>query len=47
VTVWAHLDTRKQAGDKNHPKIFASLDAEACLAENDPEGLAFENLARV
>jgi hypothetical protein len=37
VTVWAYVDTRKPVGDTNHLKIFASLDAEACLAENDAE----------
>jgi hypothetical protein len=42
VTVWAHVDTRKQVGDENHLKPFASSDAQACLAENDPEGVALE-----
>jgi hypothetical protein len=41
VTVRAHV------GDENHLTPFASFDAEACLAENDPEGLAFEYPARV
>ena len=43
----AYVGTRKQARDKNHPKTFASLDVEACLAENDAEGVAFEYPARV
>jgi len=47
VTVRAYVDTRKQAGDNNHPKTFASLDAEASLAENDAEGVALEYQARV
>ena len=47
MTVWACVDTRKQFGDKNHLKIFASLDAEACLAENDAEKVAVEHTVGV
>jgi len=37
-------DTSRQVGDKDHLKIFASVEsAEAWLAENDPEGVAFEH----
>jgi hypothetical protein len=43
VTVWIHVDTSKQVGDEDHPKIFANEDAaRAWFAENDPEGVAFE-----
>jgi hypothetical protein len=43
MTVWIYVDTRQQVGDKNHLKVFADEDAaEAWLAENDPEGVAFE-----
>jgi hypothetical protein len=37
------VNTSKQVGDADHLKVFASLDAaETWLAENDPEGVAFE-----
>ena len=37
TTVWIYVDTIKQVGDKDHLKIFASLEGEeAWLAENDP-----------
>jgi hypothetical protein len=40
----AYVDPSKQVGDKDHLKIFASVEsAEAWLAENDPEGVAFEH----
>jgi hypothetical protein len=43
VTVCIHVDTSKQVGDEDHPKIFANEDAAgAWFAENDPEGVAFE-----
>lgn len=43
MTVWIHVDTSKQVGDEDHPKIFANEDAAgAWFAENDPEGVAFE-----
>jgi hypothetical protein len=36
------VDTSKQVGDDDHPKIFASEDAaNRWFAENDPEGVAF------
>lgn len=43
MTVWIYVDTSKQAGDKDHLKVFASEDAaNEWFAENDPEGVAFE-----
>jgi hypothetical protein len=42
-TVWIYVDTSKDVGDPDHLKVFASPDAaDAWLAENDPEGVAFE-----
>jgi hypothetical protein len=26
-TMWVYVDTRKQVGDKDHPKVFASEEA--------------------
>jgi hypothetical protein len=41
MTVWIYVDTRKQVGDKDHLKAFASeAAAEAWFAEHDPEGVA-------
>ena len=41
--VWIYVDTRKQVGDKDHFKVFATADAaEDWCVENDPEGVAFE-----
>jgi hypothetical protein len=38
-----YVDTRKQVGDKDHLKVFASENAaERWFAEHDPEGVAFE-----
>jgi len=43
MTVWIYTDARKQIGDKDHLKVFASEDAaDVWFAENDPEGMAFE-----
>jgi hypothetical protein len=43
MTVWIHVDTRKVVGDKDHLKVFTTVEAaEAWFAENDPEGAAFE-----
>jgi hypothetical protein len=43
MTVWVYVDTRKQVGDKDHLKVFASEDAaETGLEQNNPEGVAFE-----
>jgi hypothetical protein len=43
MTVWIYVDTRKQVGDKDHLKVFASEDAaNRWFAEHDPEGVAFE-----
>jgi len=42
-TVWIYVDTRKQVGDADHLKVFASEDAaNAWFAEHDQEGVAFE-----
>jgi hypothetical protein len=42
MTVWVYVDTRKQVGDKDHLKVFASEDAaETWLEQNDPEDVAF------
>jgi hypothetical protein len=42
-TVWIYVDTRKQVGDEDHLKVFASEDAaNAWFGEHDPEGVAFE-----
>jgi hypothetical protein len=41
-TVWIYVDTRKQVGDKDHLRVFASeASAEKWFADNDPEGVAF------
>jgi hypothetical protein len=38
-----YVNTNKQVGDADHLKVFANEDAaEKWLAENDPEGVAFE-----
>ena len=43
ATVWVYVDTSKSVGDRDHLKVFANRDAaDAWLAENDPEGVAFE-----
>jgi hypothetical protein len=43
MTVLIYVDTSKQAGDRDHLKVFANADAaETWFAENDPEGVAFE-----
>jgi hypothetical protein len=43
MTVWINVDTSKEVGDVDHLKVFASREAaETWLAENDPEGVAFE-----
>jgi len=42
-TVWVYVDTSKQVGGVDHLKVFAGEEvAEAWIAENDPEGVAFE-----
>jgi hypothetical protein len=44
MTVFVYVDTSKQVGDPDHLKVFANADAaETWSAENDPEGVAFEN----
>jgi hypothetical protein len=43
MTVWIYVDTRKQIGDVDHLRVFASEDAaNAWFAEHDPEDVAFE-----
>jgi hypothetical protein len=43
MIVWIYVDTRKQVGDVDHLKVFASEEAlKAWFAEHDPEGVAFE-----
>lgn len=43
TTVWIYVDTSKQVGDRDHFKVFADeATADTWLAENDPEGIAFE-----
>jgi hypothetical protein len=43
MTIWIYVDTRKQVGDIDHLRVFASEDAaNAWFAEHDPEGVAFE-----
>jgi hypothetical protein len=43
MTVLIYVNTSKQVGDAEHPKVFANADAaETWLEENDPEGVAFE-----
>jgi hypothetical protein len=43
MTVWIYVDTNKQVGDREHLKVFASIDAaDTWLQENDPEGVIFE-----
>ena len=45
MSVFVYVDTSKQVGDPEHIKVFANQDAaETWLAENDPEGVAFEYL---
>jgi hypothetical protein len=42
MTVWIYVDTSKDVGDKDHLKVFESVDAaDAWFAEHDPEGVAF------
>lgn len=39
MTVFIYVNTAKQIGDKDHIKVFASVDAaETWFQENDPEG---------
>jgi hypothetical protein len=43
MTVLVYVNTRKQVGDVDHIKVFATTDTvEAWFEENDPEGVAFE-----
>ena len=43
MTVWIYVDTSKQVGDREHLKVFASLEAALAWFElNDSEGVAFE-----
>jgi hypothetical protein len=43
MAVWIYVDTKKQVGDVDHLKVFASeAAAERWFKENDPEDVAFE-----
>ncbi|WP_275198489.1 hypothetical protein [Bradyrhizobium sp. CSA207] len=43
MTVFVYVNIAKQVGDKDHVKVFATVDAaEKWFEENDPEGVAFE-----
>ena len=43
ISVWIYIDSRFLPGDKNHLKVFGTREAaDLWLAENDPEGVAFE-----
>ena len=43
MTVWIYVDTHKLVSDKDHLKVFATIEAaEAWFEEHDPEGVAFE-----
>jgi hypothetical protein len=47
MTIWIYVNTNVPVGDPAHLKVFDSQDAaEAWLAVNDPEGLAFELTSR-
>ena len=42
-TVWVYVNTSKEVGDVDHLEVVATEEAAAkWLAENDPEGVAFE-----
>jgi len=42
TTVWIYVDTKKEVGDVDHLKVFATPDlADEWFEENDPEGVAF------
>jgi hypothetical protein len=43
MTVWIYVNTRRDVGDVNHLKVFATeLAANRWFEDNDPEGVAFE-----
>jgi hypothetical protein len=43
MTVFVYVNTAKQVGDKDHIKVFSTVEAaETWFEENDPEGVAFE-----
>ncbi len=42
TTVWIYVDTKKEVGDVDHLKVFATPElADEWFKENDPEGAAF------
>lgn len=44
MTVFVYVNTAKQAGEPEHIKVFATVDAaEKWFEENDLEGVAFEH----
>jgi hypothetical protein len=43
VRVWVYINSSREVGDVDPLKVFANEEAaEKWLAENDPEGVAFE-----
>src|SRR5438067_5401071 len=45
MTVFVYVNTAKQVGDKDHIKLFATVEAvERCFEENDSEGVAPSNM---
>jgi hypothetical protein len=41
MTVWIYTDT-SAVGDKDHLKVFATIEGRSIVARNDLEGAAFE-----
>ena len=42
-TAWVYVDSRKEVGDIDHVKVFATARvAEQWFEDNDPLGVAFE-----
>jgi len=42
-TAWVYVDSRKEVGDIDHVRVFATARvAEAWFEDNDPLGVAFE-----
>ena len=43
ITVWVYVNTSHGIGHPDHLKVFGTGEAaDAWIAENDPEGVAFE-----
>jgi hypothetical protein len=46
MTVWIYVDTRKQIGDKDHLRVFATAEAaEAWFEKNDRSNSCCDGLA--